>query len=124
MALYAYSRGALFYEGSCLAEWQEGTCDLKGNFEAVETMAEGGSIRGFIRSEPRGMDVTFTTRIRADGTEFADLVDDWKNGATVSVSVWIGGKAFISQGVLNLGSISMKEGTIEATFMGAKPEIR
>ena len=124
MALYDYSRGALFYEGECKAEWQEGSCELTGNFEPVETMAEGGSIRGFVRSEPRGMNVSFTTRIRADGTEFSDYVDDWKDGATVSVAVWIGGKAFISQGKLNLGAVSLKEGTVEATFMGAKPEIR
>jgi hypothetical protein len=123
MALYQYDRGALFYNSSCLAEWQEGTVDFPGVHEAVETMAKGGTIRGFVRSEARGMNASFTIRIRHDGTEWQDIVDDWNSGGTVMVSVWIGGIQFSSEGKIDLGTVDLKAGTAEVNFKGARPDI-
>lgn len=123
MALETYDRGALFLDGTCLAEWQEGSVDFKGNFSAVETMARGGSIRGFVRDEAKGMDVSFTLRIRRDGSEFQDIIEAWRDGTTVFVAVWLGGVQFSSEGKINLGGMPLKDGTLEVTFVGAAPEI-
>lgn len=123
MALYQYDRGALFLEGSCLAEWQGGTVNFPGTHTPVETMANGGTRRGFVRDEARGMDCSFTIRIRRDGSEFQDLVDDWDNGTIVSVHVWIGGVQFGAQGVIDFGALDLKEGTLEVNFMGAAPQV-
>ena len=123
MALESYDRGALFIDGVCQGEWQDGSVDFLGSFSAVETMANGGSIRGFVRDEARGMNVTATYRIRTDGTEFDEIVDAYDNGTTVACHVWIGGKQFGAEGKINLGSAALKEGTIEMNFVGAKPEI-
>ena len=123
MSLEVYDRGALFLDGTCLAEWTDGTVDFKGNFTAVETMARGGSIRGFVRDEARGMDVNFTQRIRRDGTEFSPTLHQWLDGETVSIGVRIGGEWVVSEGKINLGTLSMKDGTQEVTFVGAAPEV-
>jgi len=121
--LQQYDRGALFYKSECLAEWQEGTANFPGAHEPVETMAKGGTRRGFVRSEGRGMDASFTIRIRRDGTEFRDIIEDWNDGATVMVSLWIGGVQFSAEGKVDLGAIDLKAGTVEVNFQGAAPDI-
>lgn len=123
MALYSYDRGALFINGSCAQEWQEGSVEFVGMHEPVTTMAQGGSIRGFIRSDAQGMNATFTLRIRSDGTEWQDYVDHVMNAEAVALSVWIGGVQFIAEGVLDLTSTDMKAGTAEFSFKGAKPDV-
>lgn len=123
MALKVYDRGTLFLNGTCLAEWQDGSVEFPGSFTPVETMAGGGSIRGFVRNEGRGMNTTFTLRVRRDGSEYQPIIDAWNNGDTVVVTVWMGGKQISSEGKLNLGSSSMKDGTLEVQFIGARPDI-
>jgi len=123
MPLQVYDRGTLFLDGTCLAEWQEGTADFPGAWAPVETMAKGGTIRGFARSEGRGMNVTFTLRVRRDGSEYQDIIDAWHNGDTVVITLWMGGKQISSEGKINLGGQGMKEGTLEVNFVGAAPDI-
>jgi hypothetical protein len=123
MTLRTYDRAILFYEGSALGEIQDFSVEFLGAHEAVETMANGGSIRGFIRSEAKGMNVTGTLRIRKDGSEFQDIIDDWKNGTIVAVHVWTGGVQFGSKGVVDLGGLAGKDGTLEINFKGAAPEV-
>ena len=123
MGLKVYDRGVLFLNSTCLAEVQDFTADFPGVHEPVETMAKGGTIRGFVRSEARGMNVSGTLRIRRDGSEWQDIVDAWDNGDTVVVSVWIGGVQFSAEGKVDLGSLAGKDGTCEFNFKGAKPDI-
>jgi hypothetical protein len=115
MALEVYEKATLFLDSTALTEWQEGT--------AVETMFQGGSIRGFVRDEPLGMNADLTERVRRDGTEYQDLVEAWRDGTTVTLTVWIGGVQFSSEGKINMGSLDGKAGTHAVNFVGAKPEV-
>jgi hypothetical protein len=106
-----------------LGHWQEGTADFPGNFSAVETMYQGGSIRGFVRDEARGMNVSWTMRIPVDGEEYQDIIDAWNDGATVVVNVWSGGVQYGAEGKINLAGQNLKDGTLDVEFVGAKPEV-
>jgi hypothetical protein len=123
MALEVYEKATLFLDSTALTEWQEGTVELVGNYTPVETMFQGGSIRGFVRDEPLGMNADLTERVRRDGTEYQDLVEAWRDGTTVTLTVWIGGVQFSSEGKINMGSLDGKAGTHAVNFVGAKPEV-
>jgi len=122
MALYDYSRGALFLDGDCQQEWNGGTVDMGGTWRPIDTMAAGGSRRGFVRDEPLYMNVNWTIEIREDGTEYQDICDAWYDGSTVAVHIWIGGVQWGAEGKVALGAKDLKEGTMEVNFNGAKPE--
>lgn len=116
-----YDKGALFVNGTCLAEWQEGTAEFPGTWEPVQTMAGGGTIRGFSRAEGRGFNTNFTIRIRQDGTEYKTIRRLHRDGSDVIVSVWTGGVQDSSEGKIDLGNIDMKAGTMEVKFQGTAP---